>query len=393
MMGLFDGIGGILVMEVVSADVLAFLSAANALGLELRDVEMPDPLTVRFHLPRSRLKAVAALTERRGEKLKILRRRGLWWKLAALGKRPVLAGGLGLLTALALFLPTRVLLVEVEGNTTIPAARILEAARDCGIGFGASRRVVRSEQVKNTLLEAMPELSWAGVNTYGSRAVITVRQREEPPEAAAGPAVSSIVAARDGFILSCRAEQGTALCTPGQTVTEGQVLISGTTDCGLCTIFTRAAGEVFAATNRRIRALSPAVCMKQTEAAADKVTYSLIIGKNRFNFNKNSGISPSTCGRMVTEYILTLPGGFALPVTLLKETVTAREFEQSQVAEEAAAPMLGAFAREYLSGQMISGTITAALETISAEDGRWILTGYYACTEMIGRERGEQNGE
>ena len=392
-MGFFDGIGGILYIEVVSADVFSFLTAANAQGLELRDVELPDGLTVRFSLPRSRMKRLAALTARRGENMRVLRRRGLWWKLAALGKRPVLAGGLGLLTALALFLPTRVLRVEVEGNTTVPDARILEAAADCGIGFGAARRVVRSERVKNSLLEAMPELSWAGVNTFGSRAVITVRQREQEPEEGEGPAVSSIVAARDGFILSCQAERGTALCAPGETVTEGQVLISGATDCGLCTIFTRASGEVFAATDRKIWAVTPSECLKETGRGGDKVIYSLIVGKNRLNFHKNSGISQSTCGRMVTEYILTLPGGFALPVRLLKETVTARDLEQSQVAEEDAAAMLEAFAREYLSGQMISGTVTAALETVSAEDGRWVLAGDYACTEMIGRERSVQNGE
>ena len=392
-MDFFDWLGGVIRVEMVSADVPALLHAAGGRGLELRDVEMPDPLTVRFSLPRKQLKILAILAEAHGEKMKVLRRWGAWYRMESLMHRPVLVAGLGFLIALALFLPTRVLLIEVEGNTTIPGNQIIETAAQCGITFGASRRAVRSERVKNALLEAMPELSWAGVNTYGSRAVISVRQRAAQQETEEGPAVSSIVAARDGFILTCQAERGTAQCVPGQAVTEGQILISGFTDCGLCTIATRAVGEVFAVTNRQIVGLTPAKCLKITDQTVEKVTYSLIVGKNRFNFYKSSGISPSTCGRMVTEYILTLPGGFALPVKFLKEMVSDRDITKAEVAEDAASQTLTAFAREYLSQQMIAGTVTAALETISAENGCWVLTGNYACTEMIGREQAEKNGE
>ena len=384
---------GTLYVEVVSADVPGFLSAANGAGLELRAVEIPDALTVRFELPRIRMKTLTKLTGRRGEKLTILYRRGIWWKVAALCRRPVLTAGILLMVVLTLILPSRVMLVEVEGNMAIPSARILETAETCGIGFWASRREVRSERVKNALLEAMPELSWAGVNTYGSRAVISVRERVAQGEEETPPAVSNIVACRDGFILTCQTERGTALCTPGQTVTGGQILISGYTDCGICITATQASGEVYAATNRQIRALTPANCLKIMAAGREKVTWSLIIGKNRINFYKSSGISPSTCGRMVTEYTLTLPGGFALPVKLLKERVSARTLTESQVAESDAGAVLTDFAREYLSRQMIAGTITAALETVSAQNGCWFLAGDYACTEMIGREQAEQNGE
>ena len=384
---------GTVYVEVVSADIPAFLSAANEAGLELRNVEMPDALTVRFEIPRTRMKTLLKLTHRRGEKLTILARRGLWWKIAALRKRSVLVAGVLLMIVLTILIPSRVLVIEVDGNRAIPSARILETAENCGITFGASRREVRSERVKNALLEAMPELSWAGVNTYGSRAVISVRERALPGEGETPPVVSNIIACRDGFILTCQTERGTALCTPGQTVTEGQILISSYTDCTLCITATRAAGEVYAATTRQIQALTPANCLKITASGREKVTWSLIIGKNRINFYKSSGISPSTCGRMVTEYTLTLPGGFALPVKLLKDTVFPRTLTESQVAEADAAELLTTFARKYLSRQMIAGTVTAALETVSAQNGCWLLAGDYACTEMIGREQAEQNGE
>ena len=393
MMGFYEWLGGVVCVEVVSADVAAFLIAATGRGIELRDMEMADPLTMRFSIRRNQMNSVSALATQRGEKLTVLYRRGMWYRMTGLKRRPVLILGLGFLTALALFLPSRVLLVEVEGNTTIPTNQIIETAARCGVSFGASRRAVRSEKVKNSLLEAMPELSWAGVNSYGSRTVITVRERAIPQKDKEPPTVSHIVAARDGFILTCQAERGTAQCVPGQAVAEGQILISGYTDCGICTTAARAEGEVYAVTNRQLLATTPAKCLKITAGRKEKVTYSLIIGKNRFNLYKSSGISPSTCGRMVTEYILTLPGGFLLPVILLKQTIFVREITEAEVEEETASKALTTFAKTYLSEQMIAGTVTAALETIHADSGRWVLTGNYACTEMIGREQAEQNGE
>ena len=309
------------------------------------------------------------------------------------GHHDQVKGGLGLLAALTLFLPSRILLVEVQGNAVIPENRILETAAQCGIRFWASRREVRSEGMKNALLEAMPELSWAGINTYGSRAVITVREGRDGGEETEPPLVSSIVAALDGFILSCQAERGTALCAPGQGVKAGDVLISGYTDCGLCVTATRSLGEVMAVTQRQIAAITPADCLKKGARKGEEVTYSLILGKFRINFDNNSGISPPGCGRMVTEYTLTLPGNFSLPVKLQKQTVNGYALTKTDVTEDAAGALLSRFAADHLQAQMIAGAVTEALETIHAEDGRWVLTGNYACTEMIGRERAEQNGE
>ena len=90
----------------------------------------------------------------------------------------VLIIGLMLLLFFSVWLPSRVLFIEIQGNDTLSAQSILEEAKDCGIIMGASRRFVRSQQVKNTLLDKLPQLQWAGVETIGCVAVITVRERQ-----------------------------------------------------------------------------------------------------------------------------------------------------------------------------------------------------------------------
>ena len=388
-MGLFRNLAGEVRLRLTGADITASLTRINAAGILLRDVEMVDELTVCLTVLRKDYRKIASMAKRRGDTLHVESRQGLYWEIKRMMHRPVLVFGILFLLMLSWYVPSRICIIEVEGNTTVPTNLILEKAAECGISFGASRKEVRSERVKNSLLEAMPELSWAGVNTYGCRTVITVRQRE--PEPAAGETgVADIVASRDGYILSCDVLSGNGLCHPGQAVQAGDVLISGYTDCGICITATRASGEVVAATRREITAVTPAKCMKKTDAAGRRVNYSLIVGKNRINFNNNSGISDASCGRMETNYHLTLPGGYRLPVTLVAETVTASHLTEKNADGTA---ILSDFPEDYLKTQMIAGTVTAAVETITEGDGLWLLTGDYACTEMIGRVRAVQNGE
>ena len=89
---------------------------------------------------------------------------------------------------------------------------------------------------------------------------------------------------------------------------------------------------------------------------------------------------------------MTLPGGISLPVSLVCETLSLyTQAEQPLDAEDARGELLS-FSQNYLSDQMIAGTVSYADEVLDTEPGVYLLTGQYICTEMIGRERLE-NGE
>lgn len=392
-MDFWKSLEGMVEAELTSAEPGAALAAINDRNVPLFDVRQEGDLTVRFLLRRRDYGEIAALCEKRGEKLRLCRRLGIYWAGRRLMARPVLLLGLALFLAAALYLPTRIFFVEVEGNTTVPTRLILEAAGESGIRFGASRRAVRSEKMKNALLSKVPELQWAGVNTAGCVATISVRERTDPKLTQKDSAVSSIVAARDGFVLSATVTRGTALCRVGQAVKAGQVLISGYTDCGICIQATRAEGEVYAQTNRFFTAVTPSQWAFRTDATAVRKKYSLLLGKKRIILWKDSGILEGSCGRMDTEYKLTLPGGFSLPAALCVEVYTEYETESAAVGAGTAEAALSGFARRYLSRQMIAGSILGKQEPVTDTDGVYRLEGSYVCAEMIGRVRAEQIGD
>ena len=383
---------GMLEGELTSAVPGEALKAINDAGLQLYAVEWRDDLTVRFQFRRQDRKVLESICRKRGDGLKILHRRGLFWSLRGLLGRPVLIIGILSLLGLTLFLPTRVLFISVDGNVTIPARQILSAAEDCGIRFGASRRAVRSEKMKNVLLGALPELKWAGINTSGCTAVISVREREAGEQEAQTTA-PRIIADRDGYITEATVTKGSALCAPGQVVKKGQLLISGYTDCGICIRYTGAEGEVYAETGRKIQSVTPSERTKRVEEGALTRRYSLILGKKRINLWKDSGIWDTSCGRMYEEYYITLPGGVRLPIALAVDTVTAWETQPGVVTAEEAEAALSEFAKGYCLGQMTAGQILRAEHQLTGEEGLYRLDSTFLCTEMIGRETMEQIGD
>ena len=398
MMDLWHSLSGMVQLQLTSADPAGTLTALNSANIPIYGVEPgDDAMSVRFKIHRQDGRMLRKIVDKRGDSVCQRGGTGLYWPMIGMLRRPVLLLGIVMILFLTLYLPTRVFFFEIDGNVSVPTRLILEKAEECGIYFGASRREVRSEKVKNALLAAIPELQWAGVNTVGCVATITVRERTAEEKTLPVSGVSSIVALRDGVITVCTVTKGSAACQVGQSVTAGQVLISGYTDCGSTLRAEEAQGEVFGETERSLEAICPSEWSSKTSCGQEILKYALIFGKKRINFYKGSGILDTTCDKMYVENYLTLPGGFQLPIGIATEVWQFRGTEAAELEESSAEDCLESFAEEYLSGQMIAGQIRNASEMINLDWGVYKLTGFYTCEEMIGISRKEEtikpNGE
>lgn len=390
-MDFWHSIGGMVTVSLTSASPAEVMSAVNQAGIPVYEAQIgEDELTVNFQLRRKDHKSVRYIAKRKGAELSLSGRMGMYWTGKSLLKRPVLLAGLFLILICVTFLPTRIFFFRVEGNENIPTKLILEKSAECGITFGASRSEVRSEKVKNALLEAIPELKWAGINTSGCVATISVKERSVESSTVQTSGISSIIALRDGIITQCTVTKGNSICKPGQAVRAGQVLISGYTDCGISIRAEQAQGEVYAETERELVTVFPDTASKKGEITCQVKKYSLLIGKKRINLYKDSGISDTSCDKMYLENYITLPGGFQLPVAIVTEVWTYYDCEPEASVQADAERILSDFSREYLTAQMIAGSILFFDETVYQEDGYYCLSGKYACSEMIGITRNEE---
>ncbi len=388
-MRFFSSLTGRLHLEVTSVGPERLLQELTANGVAVYDIQRISDLTVNFTISRTDSPTLTKLCEKQGANQKVLGRSGLYWTGRGVIHRPVLLTGLVMILVFCLFLPTRVLFVRIKGNQRIPTRRIQYAAQESGIGFGVSRRAVRSEKVKNALLSSLPELEWVGVNTAGCVAEISVRERNEAETSEPQHTVSHITAANDGYILSVTVTSGNPLCSPGQQVKKGQVLVSGYTDCGIYIQATCSEAEILAQTKHHIDVITPSKGQLRQAETGRKRKYSLILGKKRINLWKGSGIPDSSCGRIYKEKYAALPGGFRLPAALCIEEYIF--YDTKTVIANGGS--LSSFAQQYLKTQMTAGTILSKEERITTANGIIRLEGDYTCQEMIGRVQQEQIGD
>lgn len=390
-MSIWRSVMGAVRVRVLTADPAQLLHLLNTNDIRLEQVEIHDLLTLEVTVDRLDYSKLKKLLISRGEKPEILYRIGVYWSCKGLLKRPILVFGMFVFLFLSIYLPGRVLFVQVRGNEAIPTRLILEKASSCGIKFGASRVDVRSERIKNALLESLPQLQWAGVNTTGCVAIISVKEKNQQESSQMGSTgVSSIVAARDGLILECTVTKGNPLCTVGQAVKAGQTLVSGYTDCGISISATRADAEIYALTERHIQVCTPVNLVKRGKLIRTETVEYFQVGKKLINFNNNSRISDTTCVKIYNKYAVTLPGGFSLPVYWITQTSYYYEMLPAQTEDPYVHSWLAQFSEEYLTGQMVAGRI---LETVDREqllDEVYVYEADYACYEMIGQVKEEE---
>ena len=390
-MDIWHSLEGMVTVTYTSADIGRAISAITDSGIMLHNLTAINDLEVTFSVYRRDYRKLRPIVKRRGDSLQLSKRTGLYWMLKGSLKRPVLLLGILLFLFLVSFLPTRVLFIRVEGNSAVPTNLILEKCAEHGIVFGASRKAVRSEKLKNAILEDIPQLQWAGINTSGCTAIISVRERSLEDTKTDIHGVGSIVALRDGVIAELTVTRGSPSCKTGQAVRKGDVLISGYTDCGLTIRAEVAEGEVYAETQRTLTAKIPLQYAGRGAKTDESKKYSLIIGKKRINLFKGSGISDTSCVKMYSENYIVLPGGFQLPIAVVTQTIISYERKDSFLLQEQGSTTLSSFAGEYLSSQMVAGQILQKSESVASDNNCIYLTGNYACFEMIGVLRSEEN--
>ena len=377
-------------LMITCADSPILLNALNSAGVLMQDISYRDDMAMYITIKHSDYNILHHTCDKQGASIKVIKKTGLQFLIQAVLNRPVILVFLFFLSTLSFYLPSRVLFVYVEGNSLIATNKILDAAENCGIIFGASRREVRSEKMKNALLQSIPELQWAGINTYGCTAIISVKEKttQDISEESKGQ-VSSIVASRDGIIQSCTVYRGNPLCSVGQAVKKEQVLVSGYTNCGVVTKATQAQAEINALTFREVQVISPYASVIRGAKQKDINRYSIRIGKKVIKLYKDSGNCDTTCDKIYAERNVQLPGGFILPVTVIKENISYYDFVQFQEKDNTE-DWLVSFAEKYLYSDMIAGNIISKDSEFFFTEDAVVFVGKYACVEMIGKVKNEQ---
>ncbi len=361
------------------------LDALLLSGIAFWATAKPDEFTLTLHLYRSDADIACEIAQRCQCESEITVLRSFRRDFYGLKQRWALLIGLLAVLGLCILLPNFVVSVDVSGCQGLSEVQVLRALDDLGVHFGAWGPSIDSEQLRNSMLLSIPELRWVGVNWSGMQVHVQVAERTFPEKTIERRGAADLIACTDGVVRQIGVLNGQAACTPGDAVRQGQVLISGRVDLEWCTVTTRALGEVYADTLRRIQVLTPDIRLQRTPAEHAGFCLWLRVGRKRIKIFGNSGILMDGCVKMINRETMRLPGGVELPLGLCMETYRHTSTQSVPLGEADAAALLDRCAERILAERTVAGRIESSETAFTGQNGAYCLTTTAHCREMIAR--------
>lgn len=197
-------------------------------------------------LVRTSIKAFRLMREearKSGCRIKIKKKCGLLFRIEKYKGRKVLIIGLLLFFLVIGVLESFIWTIRVDGNENMTDEEIKFVAEYCGLKQGVVKYKINKRKFQEDALKYEPRLSWIYPEIKGTVAYIHVREKTSADKPIDVKKPCNVIAKRSGVITQVTVKRGHALVKKGDTVTEGQILISGVTE-GFSPV--HAEGEVIA---------------------------------------------------------------------------------------------------------------------------------------------------
>lgn len=376
-------IRGLISYEITGADVPMFLSRITKSGVQIWNIRKGTELNCTLIAPAGSEKEMEKWAKRCCCEIRVLHRQGIVQDGKKLLGRPLLVIGLLIAILITFCMRSRIWIIDIFACDRVSETEILHALQDLDIDIGMRGKYVEEELLKYRLLRQLPELSWVAVNRNGGRLTVLTLDREQ--EETTDPLeVAHLVAVSDGVVTELLVEEGAELCKVGDTVKQGQVLVSGLEDQGIYLRGVRAQGEIYGQTWHKGTVILPRNIQEKAYTGRTWTTTFVVVGRKRINLSRNSSISWVLYDKIVDTKQLSLPG-YEFPVLLQRETYL--EYTTAEVlipAPEARACLTEAWNGSLLSS-MIAGQILETQSSCMNYGGLYSLQAESLCRELLSR--------
>lgn len=370
----------------------------NLCGQERIDfwaVEFIDACTICFTTRCGSFRKIKELAQRIGCEVEKQSSWGFPDFLMCFKKRYSFLIGLAVCLWAVSFLSSFILQIEVTGNQRVSTAVILNQLRQMGVKPGVYGPKIDRQQIAQQMLLKLEELSWMGINLSGTKLQVLVREREKKPDRIDENEFVHIVAETDGVIVRVEPELGDAVVQSGDTVTKGDVLISGTitleppqySDLPNRYYQKHARGRVWARTWRTIHTVIPTQMQGKQYTGATQTAWRVNFFGRGIEILGNSSISWPFYDKMASVWQVQLPGVGTIPVWMTRETCIEYTPIMLTLALEEGQKLLEEHLKQRLLAVVEDGEIQQLSYSAQVKDGLLCVTALAECYEEIGKER------
>ncbi len=222
---LFNLFLGYVVLRADGPGVEKLLNLAISRGIVFWDVRQVGDKTFFKTYP-DNFPLLRPLSRKAGCPIRIDKKAGFPFLFYRFKKRQGLVAGLIIFFLILYVAGNFIWFIEIKGIEGLEEKTILLTAEELGLAPGTYKRALDFPALERDFLLKRGELAWVGFQVQGTKLVIEVVEKAVPPPDFRD-ITSDLLAARDGLIEKVLVLSGEARVEEGDTVQEGQMLISG----------------------------------------------------------------------------------------------------------------------------------------------------------------------
>jgi len=218
------------VVVMIEGPVERFINSSVSMGVNLHDLKSLSTTKIQFKVPLHDFWKIHSIIRQTDYKIKVLDKQGLplFWNKAK--KRKLSIIGVIAFVVSMYTLSSLVWFIDVyshEDLVYIEKYEIVEIAKKSGLRTGIFKSNIDVRMVEREILSQTPELSWVGLKFQGTRVIVEVVERKLLDEEHMNVEPRHLIAAKDGIIHEVLVMMGQPFVQVGDSVTAGQILISG----------------------------------------------------------------------------------------------------------------------------------------------------------------------
>ena len=207
-----------------------FINLSISRGCYLWDIRrlQPDLITAKVRLEDFRaLRHIARTTRSR---LKVRRKIGLPFVMGKVRRRKMLAVGALVFLAAMYLLSSFIWAVDVVSQQEmklVTKSELIRVVEKYGVKPGAIKWNLNVDKIEEAVLREFPEVSWVGIEFKGTKASVEIVERVLPKKEQLEKNPGNLIARKAGVIKEILVLAGEARAVEGDTVEQGEILISG----------------------------------------------------------------------------------------------------------------------------------------------------------------------
>jgi similar to stage IV sporulation protein len=223
---LWNYLTGYVIIKIVGEYGERLLNQAALKNIYLWDIKRADndELTARINV--RDFFRLARLAKKTRCRIYVLKRVGFIFIFSKLKKRKAFLLGALLFIGAVYLMSSFIWSMEIKCPDDDLSISVMEDLRQWGLKEGTFKYGLDKEYYINKLMNEYKNVAWAQIEIRGSKLTVELVKKQLPPKLEQNTPCD-IIASKDGIVEEIIHFKGEALVKPGQTVSKGDVLITG----------------------------------------------------------------------------------------------------------------------------------------------------------------------